>query len=132
MIYDEELMLFDAKALTTAEATNGTAIDFGVADPNIGEGNRINVHAEVVEAFTSEGAGTLELKIEHSDDDDTYTTLIATPATFAKGTLVDGYKIFDNVALPNTVKRYVRATATVGTADMTAGKITVGLNIDGV
>lgn len=132
MIYDEELMLFDEKALTTVGAANGDSIDFGVADANIGAGNRINVHAEVVETFTSAGAATLELKIEHSDDDSSFSTLIATPATIALATLADGYKIFDNVALPNTVKRYVRATATVGSFDMTAGKITVGLNIDGV
>lgn len=83
--------------------------------------------AQVVEDFTSGGAATLTVELIHSDNADlsSYVTL-QTTAAIALATLKKGYRFRLNLQ-PGMTKRYVGLRYTIGTAAMTAGKVTAAL-----
>lgn len=82
------------------------------------------VVVDVDTAFTSDGAGTLQVKLQTSDDEAFATADdLAISPEFAKAALTVGARLMA-VRLPLGLKRYVRAAYVVGTAAFTAGKVT--------
>lgn len=127
MIIDANLIFSDEQALDIAagsvDSTN--IIDMGAlrSGPNEEVKSRQQdpfIYLQVTEAFTSAGAATLVISIQHSDTVGSgYVERVATPA-LALATLVKGMKRrFD---LSDT-KRFVKIIYTVGTATTTAGKV---------
>ncbi|MCK5602583.1 hypothetical protein KAR91_11955 [Candidatus Pacearchaeota archaeon] len=78
---------------------------------------------QVPTAFTSGGSATLVVKLE-TDGDEAFGSAknLWTSATIAVATLVAGYRIVA-MRLPEGCERYLRATYTIATADMTAGAL---------
>jgi hypothetical protein len=138
MIHDAKYVMSEDQAIASTSDTactrpidlHGglTKNEWGTAiDKEIGEGGKVWLNVKVTEKFTSNGAGTLDAKFEHSDDDSSYSSVLSSGA-LAKTTLVAGYNIH-RVAVPaNSLKRYVRMNYTVATAAMTAGKITATID----
>lgn len=136
MIFDSTNLFSDAQAIT-ASAASTNVIDFGATDTpqhaanaitrDIGKGNVIELYAQVVEAFTAAGAGTLtiDLQTDTAEGFGSATTLW-TSATIGKADLVAGYRL-PIYFMPQGIQRYLRLNYTVGTGPMTAGKITAGL-----
>lgn len=118
-ILDNEMIMSNAQAVTTAAATASTnIIDFAKA----GAGKNFKVLGSVAEAVTSGGAATVTFAVQ-TDDNAAFssaTTLFATDA-IGKATLTKGYEILE-YTLPASVERYVRVLITPATADLTAGK----------
>lgn len=128
MILDAKLELSDAQAETTIAAHDSdNVIDFGIADPNIGEGTSIMLYVVVNTTVTSGGAGTVAVSLEDSPDNSTWTQRYTTPA-LAKATLVQGYEIIA-MPLPDDIQRYVKVVYTIGTAALTAGKFDAYLSL---
>lgn len=121
MIIDKENTFSDEQAITaTADSTN--VIDLGAAGLDSGEPLYIN--AQVNEAFTAAGAGTLTVSLVTATDAafTTPVTLVTTPA-IGKADLIIGKDIsFGTV--PAGVLQYVKLVYTVATGPMTAGKMT--------
>lgn len=135
MILDALLRLSTAQALTstgTTPSTNvvdlGDARDLGVADPRIG------IYVTVGTAFTSGGAGTLQIKVQGSADNSTWDDYALSPV-YALADLVAGAKLMNwklmerpaDIPLP----RYLRLAYVVGTAAMTAGTVNANMPLDG-
>jgi hypothetical protein len=77
MIYDKNHVFSDAQAAfdtdDTVESTN--SINIGVADPNMGAGNKKTVRVVVSTLF--ESGTSVQAILQHSDDDSTWVTLLA-------------------------------------------------------
>lgn len=118
-ILDNEMIMSNAQAVTTAAATASTnIIDFGVA----GAGKDKKVIVTVNTAVTSGGAATVAFKVQtDSAADFSSATDLFTTAAIGKATLVAGYQVLE-FTLPASVKRYVRVLITPAVADLTAGK----------
>ena len=123
MLLDYNLVLSDAQAETTQAAHDSTSTsDCGVADANMGGGTPIYVVISVNTAFTSGGAATLAVKLQESDDDQSFTDLIASKTSTLTQAAVAGAKLMQ-IALPPVHKRYIKAVYTIGVAAMTDGAI---------
>jgi hypothetical protein len=144
MLIDKQNLLSDAQALalgatTTALSTN--TIDLGAAGTpalggsviyDIGRSSELDVVVQVVTAFTSGGAGTLEVELVMADDAALTTNLTVLQATgdIALATLVAGYQ-FRIGKLPHGIsRRYLGLRyRNDSAAALTAGAVTafVGL-----
>lgn len=121
MILDEKLVLSDEQAVTDSAASTNV-VDFGVANPNIGEGTPLYFNCVVgSEAFAAAAAATLKVHLQDSADNSAFDDLLVT-ADIGKASLVAGAYVI-KVALPNVIRQYARAYFTVGTGPMTAGKV---------
>lgn len=147
MILDQELLLSDAQDLAKAAgsylSTNsidllatGTIPGIGgtpISDP--GRGNPKSLLVQVVETFTSGGGGTLQVNV------------ISGTGVDGNGQISSGKKVHNSsrayalselkagkqleVAIPPGIdQRYLALEYTIGTAAMTAGKITAGILLD--
>lgn len=123
MIMDEKLILSEDQAVSAVGDTDSTnTLDFGVANPNIGEGTKLVLHVEVSEAAASAtSTATLDVDVQHSDDGSSWESLGLKKTGFAVTDLVAGLKIFET-PLPYEVKRYLKIVYTVGTEALTSGK----------
>jgi hypothetical protein len=119
-LLDKELEFSDAQAVTaTAASTN--VIDMTVAAPNIGRGQEpIYAQVQVNTTADASGSATVTFTLEDSADNSSYSAVYTT-AAIGKATLVAGYIVF-TVALPATLRRYIRVNYTVATGPLTAGK----------
>lgn len=118
-ILDKGLEFSDAQAVTsTAASTN--VIDLTVTAPNIGRGNNLLVQVATNEAATASGSATVTFALQDSADNSTFADIFTTGA-IGKATLVAGYIVF-TIAIPPTVRRYLRINYTVATGPLTAGK----------
>ncbi len=127
-MWDKKLTFSDEQAETTAAAHDSdTVIDLG-ASVDYGERGEIWVHALVTTKFTSGGSATLAVALHDSADDSSFAVVAGAPAVAATAvaSLVEGYELM-RFKLPVDVRRYVKLVYTIGTAVMTAGKITAGL-----
>ena len=93
-------------------------VDFGVA--SVFHVNPPELHVEIEEAVLSGGAATVNVILEHSDDNSTFSTL-AQSGAIGKADLVKGYK--PAIAVPKTHKRYLGLKYTIAVAATTAGKV---------
>jgi hypothetical protein len=152
MILDS-LLLFDTTAnLAQPVGTYPSAntIDFGLnglptstngggaRDMGIGDDPALKLFVQVTTAFTSGGAGTLQIELDGAVDNGTgapaaFSVWWQSPA-YALTTLVAGERLMDmdfprppaGIAVP----RYVRMRYVIGGATMTAGTIESGIVID--
>jgi len=131
MIMDKLLRFCEAAAVTSSAALTDV-IDLGVAQ-DINPGRDLEVFALVTESFTASGSATLQLSLQGSTDNSTFTDMAQT-AAIGKASLVAGVEVM-RISVPGPIAgqsnpRYLRLYATVATGPMTAGKITAGLVLD--
>lgn len=130
MLIDRQNRFSDAQAIVTGTTASSDVIDLGVArDIGGAVTDRLHLLCEVTTAFTSGGSATLQVKVQGSNDNSSFTDLYMSPAV-AVASLTQGYKFLQGPLLSmlsGTLYRYIRLAYVVATADMTAGKITAGL-----
>jgi len=126
MIYDIGHVFSDNQDVhsdgTTVNSTND--IDIGVANPNMGAGNKKVVRVDVSVDFA--GGTSIKATLYESSDDSTYTVLLDSVAVLTAAAII-GKRLAEFV-LPAVHKRYLRVVYTcVGT--MTEGNCNAWLDI---
>ena len=142
MILSAEHLLSDDQDLAQAAGSYASTNyhDFGAPGTPYGAaaalsrdlafGEPVPFEALVTEAFTSGGAATL-IAVVQADDDSAFgsPTTILTSKTWAVADLLAGVNLFAGLYLPTGItERYLRINYTIGTAAMTAGKVTAGVS----
>lgn len=130
MILDK-LLMFSEKQAITASAASTDVIDLGPIDGtrrDIGVGYPLEFLAIVDTTATADGAATLNVQLQTSPDNSTWTTIYDSGA-LALAALTAGKRLF-SAKVPAGVQRYLRVNYTVGTGPLTAGAFTSGINLD--
>ncbi|OFC63284.1 Bbp16 family capsid cement protein [Candidatus Erwinia dacicola] len=130
MILDK-LLMFSEKQAVTASAASTDVIDLGPIDGtrrDIGVGYPLEFWATVDTTATAAGAATLNVQLQTSPDNSTWTTIYDSDA-LALSALTVGKRLFSN-KVPAGVQRYLRVNYSVGTGPLTAGAFTSGINLD--
>lgn len=143
MLLDTQTLFSDQQNLAQAAgnylSTNtidlgavGTPVLGGTLASDIGRGDSPEVMAQVTTTFTSGGAGTLVVQLVMADDAalTSNLTIVSQTDTLALATLVAGYQFRFGRVPPGISKRYLGLRYVIGTATMTAGKVTAGLALD--
>jgi hypothetical protein len=130
-MYLDKLNQFStAYAPTAVGTTYSDVLDLGVArDVGGAVTDFLYLLCEVVTAFTSGGSATLQVQIQGSTDNSSF-SVIAQSDAVAVASLTQGYKFLQGllVSPPSaTPYRYLRLAYVIGTAAMTAGALTAGL-----
>jgi hypothetical protein len=127
MLIDKQTQLSDAQAVTSTGSTaSSNVIDLGVArDIAGGVVEALKLLIQVNTTVTSGGSATLQVQVQTSADNSSWSTL-AESAAIAVASLVQGYRFFEN-GVPGPTSRYLRLNYVVGTAAMTAGKLDAAL-----
>jgi hypothetical protein len=124
MIMDKQTVLRDNVALTAVATTVSDAYDVGAGKSNLGRGRPLRAKVVVGTAFTSGGAGTLQVNyIQSANSDLSAPDVLVTGPVNALAALTAGASLMD-IVLPDNTKRYVGFQEVIGTAAMTGGKIT--------
>ncbi|EAW8182519.1 hypothetical protein HX52_09640, partial [Salmonella enterica] len=100
---------------------DGTRRDIGVGYP-------LEFWATVDTTATAAGAATLNVQLQTSPDNSTWTTIYDSGA-LALAALTAGKRLF-SAKVPAGVQRYLRVNYSVGTGPLTAGAFTSGINLD--
>ncbi|MCK0554660.1 hypothetical protein KFO32_16590 [Pantoea ananatis] len=130
MILDKLLMLSEAQAVT-ASAASTDVIDLGPIDGtrrDIGAGYPLEFWATVNTTAAAAGAATVNIQLQTSPDNSTWTTLTST-GDLALSALTAGKRVMSQ-KVPQGVQRYLRVNYVVGTGPLTAGAFTAGINLD--
>lgn len=100
-----------------AATVNGTSIDTKGFDELV----------VTLISVLNQATGTLDVAMEHSDDDSTFVALLkpatGTAAAFTQVTTANDVGIFELLFRPGTHKRYVRPAGTVAVANCSYGVI---------
>lgn len=121
----DHLNRFSNLQAITVTAASEDVVDGGVTNPNLGEGEDIDLDILVATAFTAAGAATLVIAVEDSADNATYAVLVQTkPIPVAD--LVADY--FLKLKVPRAHRRYLRIYFTVATGPMTAGTLSAAMD----
>jgi hypothetical protein len=126
---------FSADAGDTPTGTGSTAstniVDLGVArDIGGAVTDQLMLLCQIVTAFTSGGAGTLQVQFQTAPDNGSgapgsWSTLVQSDA-IAVASLVAGYKFLPGELLGGT-QRFIRLNYVIGTAAMTGGTLKAAL-----
>lgn len=130
MILDKLLMFSEAQAVT-ATAASVDVIDLGPMDGtrrDIGVGYPLEFWATVNTTATAAGAATLNVQLQTSADNSSWSTIYESGAQ-ALANLAAGKRIV-SAKVPAGVLRYLRVNYTVATGPLTAGAFTSGINLD--
>lgn len=130
MILDKLLMFSEAQAVTASAASNDV-IDLGPIDGtrrDIGVGYPLEFWATVNTSAAAAGAATVNIQLQTSPDNSTWTTL-STSGDLALSALTSGKRVMSQ-KVPQGVQRYLRVNYVVGTGPLTAGAFTAGINLD--
>ncbi|AWP32036.1 hypothetical protein B9D02_05345 [Pantoea vagans] len=130
MILDKLLMFSEAQAVT-ASAASTDVIDLGPIDGtrrDIGVGYPLELFVNVNTTAAAAGAATVNIQLQTSPDNSTWTTLAAT-SDLALSALTSGKRVWSQ-KVPQGVQRYLRVNYVVGTGPLTAGAFTAGINLD--
>lgn len=130
MILDKLLMFSEAQAVT-ASAASTDVIDLGPIAGNrrdIGVGYPLEFWALVKTTATAGGAATLNIQLQTSADNSSWTTLYDS-GSIPLAQLTAGSRVA-SVKVPSGVLRYLRVNYSVGTGPLTAGAFTAGINLD--
>lgn len=130
MILDKLLMFSEAQAVT-ASAASTDVIDLGPIDGtrrDIGVGYPLEFFTNVTTTATAAGAATVNVQLQTSPDNSTWTTIYDSGA-LALAALVAGKRVA-SVKVPSGVQRYLRVNYSVATGPLTAGAFTAGINLD--
>jgi len=134
MIFDKTTLLSDAQAIT-ADAVSTNVIDllatgtvYGAAAPltkDVGKGQALKLHIQVVEAFNTLTSLTISVQCDSVENFATPKTLVS--ETILLADLIAG-KTSNIMAVPaGTDERYLRLNYDVTGTNPTTGKITAGL-----
>lgn len=133
MILDK-LWEFDATGTAiAASAASTNVVDLGVArDLGVGDDPSIIIFFLAVTALLSAGATTLEIQVQGSTDNVTYTTM-ASSGAIPKASLAAGAKF--SIDLPRLVPaqvkpRYIKLNYVVTTGPFTGGTIAAYMTLD--
>src|SRR5688572_11815438 len=118
MITDKQTELSKDQAVT-ASAASTNVYDKGESKGDMGLGDQQYVNIACTETAASGGASTVTFELQHSADNSSFTTVVASEAV-PKASLVAGYTK-RLVIPPGTTNRYIRLYYTVGVANLTAG-----------
>lgn len=125
MLIDRKLVFCDAQAITaSAASTNPDSVaylDFGVADPNMGDGTPLMVRFICEESFTK--LTNLTFALQHDSDSAFGTAEVLAQFTRTLAQLTKGAYI-QPLAIPEQHERYLRIYFTVSGTTPDAGKIT--------
>jgi hypothetical protein len=130
MILDKLLMFSEAQAVT-ASAASADVIDLGPIDGtrrDIGVGYPLEFWATVNTTAAAAGAATVNIQLQTSPDNSTWTTL-STSGDLALSALTSGKRVMSQ-KVPQGVQRYLRVNYVVGTGPLTSGAFTAGINLD--
>lgn len=130
MILDKLLMFSDKQAVT-ATAASTDVIDLGPIDGSrrdIGVGYPLEFWALVNTTATASGAATVNVQLQTSPDNSTWTSIYESGA-LALAALTAGKRIV-SAKVPSGVQKYLRVNYTVSTGPLTAGAFTSGINLD--
>lgn len=130
MILDKLLMFSEKQAVTTTAASTDV-IELGPIDGtrrDIGVGEPLEFWVTVDTTATASGAATLNVQLQTSTDNSTWTTIYDSGA-LALAALTAGKRLF-SAKVPAGVQKYLRVNYTVGTGPLTAGAFTSGINLD--
>jgi len=123
MLLDKFNQFSAAYAPTAVGTTYSDVLDLGVArDVGGAVTEKLMMLIQVVTAFTSAGSATMQVQIQTSADNSTYSILSQSDAV-AVASLIQGYRFLEN-SVPDITSRYLRIAYIIGTAAMTAGAIT--------
>lgn len=125
------LNLFSDKQQVTASAPASFDLDLGPIKGNrrdIGVGHPLYLFVNTDVTAAAEGAATLNIQLQTSEDGSTYTTLCESGA-IPLANLVAGSRLLA-APVPMGVKKYLRVYYSVGTGPLTAGAFTAGLVLD--
>lgn len=116
------LLVFSDMEPRAVGAASSEVIDFNEGKSDYGKSYPCNFfNVRVTEAFAGGEGTTVKVELQHSDDNSSFTTAVAsetlTVDKLAGGTLVACQ------SLPFKFKRYAKVVVTIGTAAATAGKI---------
>jgi hypothetical protein len=127
MLIDQQNEFSAAQAVTSTGSTASTnTVDLGAArDVSGGASGPLFLLCEVVTPFASGGSATLQVQVQTSPDNATWSILDQSDA-IPVASLAQGYKFLPN-KLAGPTQRYLRLNYVVGTAAMTAGALTAGL-----
>lgn len=128
MILDKLLLVSSAQALT-ATAVSTDVIDLAVAR-DMSPGEPIKGFVDVVTALLSAGSSTLQVQVQGSTDNSTFSTYWESEAIAKASITAVGSRIDFELPRPTpgrALPRYLRLNYVVATADFTAGAITAGL-----
>ena len=133
MFVDADLVLSDAQAITSTNATASTnVIDLNVTGRKIRSDAKLVCMVNTTFDSTEEDA-TLTVVLE-TDDNEAFgsATTLWTSATIAEATLVAGYKILERELgdYEGFLERYIRLTYRCGTHAMTSGKVDAYIVLD--
>lgn len=118
MILDNTLVMSDGQAIT-ATAVSTHVIDTGPNSANLGGAAELVATAQVDTPFAT--LTSLKATLQHSADNNTFTTLIDGVAVVA-ASLTAGKKLLEATIPPGHL-RYLRFNFTVAGSDATAGKV---------
>lgn len=133
MIIDADLVLSDAQAITSTNATASTnVVNLGTTGRNIR--NDAKLVCVVNTTFDSTEEDATVTTVLETDDDEAFGSAKAlwTSAAVAEATLVAGYKIceFELADFAGSLEQYIRLTYQCGTHAMTAGKVDAYIVLD--
>lgn len=131
MLLDKLLQFSNAQALT-ATAVSTDVIDLGVAR-DIAPGEPIKGYVSTVTLLQSAGSSTLQVQVQGSTDNSTFSTYWESEAIAKASIAAVGSRIDFEMPRPTpgrALPRYLRLNYVVATADFTAGAITAGLVLD--
>jgi hypothetical protein len=98
---------------------------------DVGKGEQLPVLVQVVETFTSGGAGTLQVKLVTADNEALTSNLVIRGSTeiIALATLAAGYKFLVPSEIPPGLgdDQFIGLQYVIAGATMTAGKVTAGI-----
>lgn len=122
MLIDTQQEFSVAQAVTATGDTASTNVYDTGAARDVGIGEEIYAFVRTDAAFTSAGAGTLQVKLQDSADNSTFADVQTLTAVLALAALTAD-TVIARVRLPIGLRRYLRLAYTVGTAAMTAGTV---------
>ncbi len=111
MIFDANLTFGENESLTASGAI-GSSLDLTVVNPNIGTGKKKYLAVVVNTALASGGSnGTAKFSLQDSADDSSFSDIVS-GKQYAEGELSANDIVL--IPIPNDVRRYVKAYATLG------------------
>lgn len=122
MYFDNQETFSLAQAVTSTGDTASTNVYDTGSSADIGIGHPIFVFVKTKAAFTSAGAGTLQVVLQDSADNSTFADVQTLTPALALAALGANKKQV-RARLPIGLRRYIRLAYRVGTAAMTAGTV---------
>lgn len=135
MIIDGELVFSSAQALTSTGTTASTnVIDLTTARDLEPSDPPLEIYVAIDTVFTSGGAGTLQVLVQGSTDNSTWTTMAGSVA-HAVADLTPVGRVLLAMSLPGPSgaqanPRYIRLAYVIATAAMTAGAVDAYMVVD--